>query len=227
MGTSEHAYGLVMKALYKRQASGKGSCINMAMFESTVSWLTVPITLTASFAKTISRRGNTHEFFCPVSVYQTSNGYVYLAVGNDRQWKAMVSQEIFKSLARPVYEKNAGRIGDVKNLNAAINAITKNYSSEELIELFTSITVPVSKIQTVREVIADPLVEKKLLYARDPVSGLRITLAPPPNMTPFLEDSNRRLSFPPRFGENNQEIYGRRLGYSDEKLADLNEKGII
>jgi formyl-CoA transferase len=227
MGTSEHAYGLVMKALYKRQATGEGSCINMAMFESTVSWLTVPITLTASFGKTISRRGNTHEFFCPVSVYQTSNGYVYLAVGNDRQWKAMVSQEIFKSLDSPAYEKNAGRIGDVKNLNAAINAITKNYSSEELIDLFTSITVPVSKIQTVTEVIADPLVEKKLLYAQDPVSGTRITLAPPPNMTSFLEASNRRLSFPPRFGENNQEIYGRMLGYSDEALSGLKEKGII
>ena len=227
MGTSEHAYGLVMKALYKRQATGEGSCINMAMFESTVSWLTVPITLTASFGKTISRRGNTHEFFSPVSVYQTSNGYVYLAVGNDRQWKAMVSQEIFKSLGSPAYEKNSGRIGDVKNLNAAINAITKNYSSEELIDLFTSITVPVSKIQTVAEVIADPLVEKKLLYAQDPVSGTRITLAPPPNMTSFLEASNRRLSFPPRFGENNQEIYGRMLGYSDEALSGLKEKGII
>jgi crotonobetainyl-CoA:carnitine CoA-transferase CaiB-like acyl-CoA transferase len=227
MGTSEHAYGLVMKALYKRQATGEGSCINMAMFESTVSWLTVPITLTASFGKTISRRGNTHEFFCPVSVYQTSNGYVYLAVGNDRQWKAMVSQDMFKSLNRPAYEKNAGRIGDVKNLNTAINSITKNYSSEELIDLFTSITVPVSKIQTVPEVIADPLVEKRLLTALDPVSGTQITLAPPPNMTPFLEASDRRLSFPPRFGENNQEVYGRKLGYSDEALADLKEKGII
>jgi len=227
MGTSEHAYGLVMKALFKRQSTGEGSCINMAMFESTVSWLTVPITLTASFGKTISRRGNTHEFFCPVSVFQTSNGYVYLAVGNDRQWKAMVSQEMFKSLDIPAYEKNAGRIGDVKNLNAAINAISKNYLSEELIDLFTSITVPVSKIQTVTEVIADPLVEKKLLYAQDPVSGMRITLAPPPNMTPFLETSHRRLSFPPRFGENNQEIYGRKLGYSDEALSGLKEKGII
>jgi len=227
MGTSEHAYGLVMKALYKRQATGEGSCINMAMFESTVSWLTVPITLTASFGKIISRRGNTHEFFCPVSVYQTSNGYVYLAVGNDRQWKAMVSQDMFKSLNRPAYEKNAGRIGDVKNLNTAINSITKNYSSEELIDLFTSITVPVSKIQTVPEVIADPLVEKRLLTALDPVSGTQITLAPPPNMTPFLEASDRRLSFPPRFGENNQEVYGRKLGYSDEALADLKEKGII
>jgi formyl-CoA transferase len=227
MGTSEHAYGLVMKALFKRQATGKGSRIDMAMFESTVSWLTVPITLSGSFGKSITRRGNTHEFFCPVSVYQTSNGYVYLAVGNDRQWKTMTSQDMFKSLDKPEYEKNAGRIGDVENLNAAINAITRNYTSEELIDLFTSITVPISKINTVTEVISDPLVENRLLHARDPVSGTRITLAPPPNMTPFLTGSQQQLSFPPRFGENNQQIYGEMLGYSDDELARLKEQGII
>ncbi len=227
MGTSEHAYGLLMKALYKRQLTGQGSCINLAMFESSVSWLTVPITLTASFGKTISRRGNTHEFFCPVSVYQTRNGYVYLAVGNDRQWKTMVSQEMFASLDRPEYEKNSGRIADVDNLNAAITAITRNYTSEALIELFTSITVPISKIQTVPEVIADPLVEKRLLYAQDPDSGTRITLAPPPNMTPFLEASQRQMTFPPRFGESNQAIYGQQLGYSADELAGLKENGVI
>ena len=227
MGTSEHAYGLVMKALFKRQATGEGSCINIAMFESSVSWLTVPITLTGSFGKSITRRGNTHEFFCPVSVYQTSNGYIYLAVGNDRQWQSVVSQEMFKSLDKPEYAKNAGRIADVVNLNAAITAITKNYSSEELIELFTSITVPVSKINTIADVISDPLVARRLLHAQDPASGIRITLAPPPNLTPFVEASGRQLSFPPRFGEHNGEIYGAVLGYSDDELAGLKQKGII
>jgi crotonobetainyl-CoA:carnitine CoA-transferase CaiB-like acyl-CoA transferase len=226
MGTSEHAYGLLMKALFKRRATGEGSLINMAMFESSVSWLTVPITFTASFGQTITRRGNTHEFFCPVSVYRTGNGFVYLAVGNDRQWKSMVSQEMFKSLNKPEYEKNEGRIRDVNNLNQAVNNITKNYTSEELIELFTSITIPISKIQTVKEVISDPLVDRRLLSADDPVTGIRITLAPPPNMTPYLEESGRRLSFPPRFGEHNQEIYGQ-LGYSDEGLSGLKEKGVI
>ncbi|UCD77479.1 MAG: CoA transferase [Desulfobacterales bacterium] len=227
MGTSEHAYGLVMKALFKRQANGEGSCINMAMFESSVSWLTVPITLTDSFGKSITRRGNTHEFFCPVSVYQTSNGYIYLAVGNDRQWKSMVSLEMFKSLDKAEYEKNSGRIGDVINLNAAINAITRNHTSEELIGLFTSITVPISKINTVAEVITDPLVKRRLLHAQDPVTGIRITLAPPPNMTPFMDASNRQLSFPPRFGEHNREIYGAKLNYSDDELSTLKEKGVI
>ncbi len=227
MGTSEHAYGRVMKALYKRQLTGNGSCINMAMFESSVSWLTVPITLSGSFGKSISRRGNTHEFFAPVSVYQTQNGFVYLAVGNDRQWKTMVSQEMFKSLDQPAYEKNEGRIKDVKKLNQAINAITRHHTSEDLIELFTAITVPISKIKRVDEVIKDPLVERRLLHAQDPATGTRITLAPPPNMTSFLEKSNRRLSFPPRFGEQNSEIYGKKLGYSDDDLNRLKENGVI
>jgi crotonobetainyl-CoA:carnitine CoA-transferase CaiB-like acyl-CoA transferase len=226
MGTSEHSYGLLMKALFKREATGEGSCINMSMFESSVSWLTVPITLSTLLKKKITRRGNTHEFFSPVSVYKTSNGFVYVAMGNDRQWSSLISTEMFKSLDTPEYEKNAGRIRDVDNLNRAINEITRNHTSEELIELFNSITLPISKIKTIPEVVADPLVERKLLFAEDPQTETKITLPPPPNMTPFLERMNRKLSFPPRFGEHNGEIYGQ-LGYSNEDLTGLKEKGVI
>lgn len=227
MGTSEHAYGLLMKALFKRQCSGEGSRIDLAMFESSVSWLTVPITLNASFGKEITRRGNTHEFFSPVSVYPTRNGYVYLAVGNDRQWKSVVTQEQFKSLDLLEYEKNAGRIKDVANLNKALADITQQNTSEELITLFNAITVPISKIKSVSEVIQDPLVKKKLLHAIDEKTGTRVTLAPPPNMTDFLGTTQGELTFPPRFGEHNQEIYGKRLGLSDEQLDTLKEKGVL
>jgi len=227
MGTSEHGYGLLMKALFKRAVTGEGTRIDLSMFESTVSWLTVPIALSKSFGATISRRGNTHEFFSPVSVYKTSNGFVYLAVGNDRQWKSMVSQDMFKSLAKQEYENNQGRIADVVNLNKAINAITEQHASEELIELFNSITVPISKIKNVNEVVEDPLVARRLLTCKDPKTGTKITLAPPPNMTPFLEECDRKLSFPPRFGEQNQEIYGDVLGYDEATLAGFKEKGII
>lgn len=226
MGTSEHAYGLLMKALFNRAVSGQGARIDLSMFESSVSWMTVPITMTASFGKKITRRGNTHEFFAPVSVYQTNNGFIYLAVGNDRQWKAMVSQELFKSLDKPEYEKNMGRIKDVVNLNAALNAITREHSSEQLMEFFTSITVPVSKISSVRETIADSLVQRRLLSSCDQKTKTSITLAPPPNMTAFLESSERQMTFPPRFGEHNDEYYSR-LGLSNENIANLKAEGII
>ncbi len=226
MGTSEHAYGLLMKALFNRAVSGQGARIDLSMFESSVSWLTVPITMTASFGKSITRNGNTHEFFAPVSVYQTKNGFIYLAVGNDRQWKVMVSQGPFSSLDKPEYEKNKGRIKDVANLNATLSAITREHTSETLIEFFTSITVPVSKINSISETLADPLVQRRLVSTQDPKTKTNITLAPPPNMTSFLEGSGRQMSFPPRFGEHNNEYYGR-VGLSDEDIAKLRAEGII
>lgn len=227
MGTSEHSYGLLMKALFKRAITGEGSRIDMSMFESSVSWLTVPITLTDLLKKQITRRGNTHEFFSPVSVYRTADGYVYIAVGNDRQWRSMVSHEWFQSLDRPEYQKNAGRIKDKSGLNQQINDITSRHSTQELMELFNSLTLPISKIHGVEEVLQDPLVRRRLLFSTDEISGTNLTLPPPPNMTPYLKEIGGKLSFPPRFGEHNEEIYGGILGYSGDRLRDLKSAGVI
>jgi len=139
----------------------------------------------------------------------------------------MVSLDIFKSLDREEYETNEGRIRNVKELNEQINEITINHASEELIDLFRQITVPVSKINTIPEVLEEYLVQRRLLTAEDPITGTRITLPPPPHMTPFLEENNRKLSFPPRFGEHNQEIYGKLLGYSQEDLESFKKEKII
>jgi formyl-CoA transferase len=139
----------------------------------------------------------------------------------------MVSLEMFKHLDIPEYEKNLGRRGDFVNINQSINDVTQNHTSEELIGLFNTLTLPISKIKTIPEVIEDPLVQRRLLYSKDPKTGTEITLPPPPNMTPFLEELDRMLSFPPRFGEHNHEIYGNFLGYSDKQLEELKEKGTI
>ncbi|NWF93483.1 MAG: CoA transferase [Syntrophaceae bacterium] len=227
MGASEHGYGLLMKALYKRAVTGQGSRIDLSMFESTVSWLTQAITHTVSFRKKVSRRGNTHEFFAPVSVYQTKNGYVYIAVGNDRQWETMTKISGFESLSKKEYERNAGRIADVENLNRRINEITRKFTTEELIQIFNKATIPISKVNTLEEVVEDPLVKPNLLRARDPKTGMEITIAPPPFSTHYLRSVNRMLTFPPRFGEHNEEIYSGLLRYSAAELKEFKEKNII
>lgn len=227
MGTSEHAYGLIMKALLKRAFTGEGERIDLSMFMSTVSWLTVPITLAKSFGNTISRRGNTHEFFAPVSVYETKNGYVYIAVGNDRQWSSFTQLPGFEGFAQPEYETNRGRIEDVKNLNAAINECTRRKTTEEMIDLCNSATIAISKVNTIEEVLEDPYVQINLITAKDHLSGKRIWMAPPPYDTPYINASGRELSFPPRSGEHNREIYGRLLNYSDVRIQEMKKKGVI
>jgi crotonobetainyl-CoA:carnitine CoA-transferase CaiB-like acyl-CoA transferase len=227
MGTSEHAYGLIMKALFKRAMTGEGTRIDLSMFQSTVSWMTVPITQTKSFSKTITRRGNTHEFFAPVSVYRTKDSYAYIAVGNDIQWEKMLQIEGFAALAKPEYGRNEGRIKDVDNLNKAIEEATQRYTTDELIALFTRATIPISKVNAIGDVLEDPFVKDEILTSTDPKTGTTIYLAPPPFTNNHIKSMGRKLPFPPRFGEQNEEIYGKKLGYSKEKLEELKTKGII
>lgn len=227
MGASEHAFGELMKALYKRALTGDGSRIDVAMFQSTVSWSTVPITLTRSFGRKISRRGNTHEFFAPVSVYGTKDGYVYLAIGNDKQWNTLTSMPQFKHLAKGEYQRNAGRIGDVERLNREINQVIKTKTTAEWIDIFVKATIPIAKVNTIEEVTQDPFVRDILIRSKDPVTGTSLTLSPPPMTTEYLESVNFSLSFPPRFGSENEKIYGEILGYSPEQMKDFRERQII
>ncbi len=227
MGTSEHCYGLLMKALYVKASTGQGSRIDMSMLESTTSWLTVPVTMTKTFGKNITRRGNTHEFFAPVSVYPTSDGFVYIAVGNDKQFKALASLPEFSALDKEEYAKNAGRIADVKNLNETISAATAQMTTDALLSKMSSIGVAASKINSIDEVADDPIVSTKLLKSKDPKTGFELTLAPPPNVTQFLRDKGMELSFPPRFGEHNESILSGELGMSKDDLAGLKNDGIL
>ncbi|HMK77346.1 MAG TPA: CoA transferase [Thermodesulfobacteriota bacterium] len=227
MGASEHGYGLLMKALYKRAVTGQGSRIDLSMFESTVSWLTQAITHTVTFKKKVTRRGNTHEFFAPVSVYETKDGYAYIAVGNDKQWETMTKIPGFESLYKKEYERNAGRIADVDNLNNGINAVTKKFTTKQLIDIFNKATIAISKVNAIEEVIEDPLVKPNLIWSKDPKTGMEIAIAPPPVSNPYLKSINRMMSFPPRFGEHNEEIYVGLLGYNTGQLKEFKEKNII
>ena len=227
MGASEHAYGQIYKALFRRAAAGLGRRIDLSMLDSTTSWLTVPITLSATFGRKITRRGNTHQFFAPVSVYPTADGNIYLSLGNDKQWANLVKIPGFESLDRPEYKKNAGRIADAADLNELIATLTQNQPTAEILDSFVVAGLAVAKISTIDEVIADAYIAPNLLRAKDPKSGLALTLAPPPLMTEFLAANNQTLNFPPRFGQHNEAVYGQTLGLSQERLADYKERGII
>jgi len=227
LGASEHGYGQIMKALYRREATGEGSRVDISMFQSTISWQVNPVMLTKSFGAEVTRRGNTHEFFAPVSVYETKDGYVYVAVGNDRQWQVITELPGFESLARDERKTNAGRIADVKRLNEEITEITQGRTTGELVETFNSVGIPISTVNTVREMVDDPLVRDRLVRSKDPRTGTEVFLPPTPVITSHLETVGMELPFPPRLGEHNEEIYGDILGYDEKRIRELKETGVI
>lgn len=227
LGAAEHAYGQVMKALYRRAVTGKGSRVDIAMFRSAVSWMVIPVMMARSFGHVMRRRGNTHPFFAPVSVYPTADGYVYIAVGSDRQWERVTQLPGFEKLARDEYRHNTGRIAAKEQLNREIAEITRTHTTDELLALFGDIGVPISRVATLAEVVEDPLVVPDMVYARDPRTGVEITMPPPPVISPYLRERGMRLSFPPRLGEHNQRVYGEVLGYSPEEVTALRERGVV
>jgi crotonobetainyl-CoA:carnitine CoA-transferase CaiB-like acyl-CoA transferase len=223
LGAGEHAYGQVMRALYLRERTGAGSRVDISMFQSAVSWMVSPVMLTQSFGQTVERRGNTHQFFAPVSVYPTRDGFVYVAVGNDKQWDALVATREFASLAREEYRRNAGRIAAVKVLNDAISEIISSKTTQEWIEFFSALGVPASRVNSIRDVIQDDLVRGKMITAHDSHTGTTVHLPAPVVETKFLREQNRTMKFPPRLGEDNERILGA-LGFD---VAGLKERGVI
>jgi crotonobetainyl-CoA:carnitine CoA-transferase CaiB-like acyl-CoA transferase len=221
LGAAEHAYGQVMKALYHRAVTGQGSRLDISMFRSAVSWMVSPLMLAGSFGDTPRRSGTRHPHFAPVSVYRTADGYLYVAVGSDRQWSALVALAPFAALAHAAYERNAGRIAAVAALNRELGACLERLATGEALALLRGAGIPVSPVQTIAQVLADPLVAPGLARISDPRSGLTLTLPAPP------VDAAAPLSFPPRLGEHNTTVYGTALGLGADQLADLASRGII
>jgi formyl-CoA transferase len=221
LGAAEHGYSEVVKALYRRATTGEGARIDVSMLRSAVSWMVAPIALSSSLGERVARKGNRHQFFAPVAVHRTRDGHVYLAVGNDQQWAALTALPRFAGLGRPEYAANAGRIADVDGLDRALADCFADLGTGEALESLRRAGVPVSRVSTLADVVADPLVAERLMQVTDPRSGLRIALPAPPVGEPPA------LSFPPRLGEHNEKIYGETLGLAPERLAELRRRQIV
>jgi formyl-CoA transferase len=227
LGASEHAFGQIMKALWKKDRTGRGSRIDISMFDSTTSWVSGSVMFALSFGEYHTRRGNTHEFFAPVSVFRTGDGHIYIAVGNDQQWGRLISLPAFAHLDRKEYRRNAGRIADVGKLEAELAKVLETRPSAHWMAAFGDIGLPVSRVNTMRDLAEEPLLRAQTIRATDPRSGRKVELPAAPVKTAYLESRDFELEFPPRLGEHNGEVYGGVLGLSGEEMASLRERGVI
>jgi crotonobetainyl-CoA:carnitine CoA-transferase CaiB-like acyl-CoA transferase len=219
LGAAEHGYGEVMKALYRRARTGEGARIDVSMFRSAVSWMVAPVLLETAGERVI-RRGSAHQFFAPVGVHATRDGHVYIAVGNDRQWKALAALPGFAAVDRPEYGANAGRIADLPRLHAALGERFAALTTAEALAALRSAGVPIAAVAGLADVMRDPLVAGGLMRVHDPRSGLSLGLPPPPT------GEAPTLRFPPRLGEHNDTVYGV-LGHSPADVAELRRRGVV
>jgi crotonobetainyl-CoA:carnitine CoA-transferase CaiB-like acyl-CoA transferase len=214
------AYTAIVEALYVREKFGKGTRIDVSMLQATLSLLATKIPL-KSLGQDVSRFGNSHRFFAPVNTFPAKDGYVMIAVGNDRQWEEMTKFPGFGELACPEYETNAGRIKDVENLNRKIRGVMAAKTTREIIALFKKANIPASKVNDIEDALKDEFIRPMMMRTEDPKTGTEVVLAPNAVALEGLEPDQK---YPPRLGEHNEEIYGERLKL---EVEGLKSEGVI
>jgi itaconate CoA-transferase len=223
----DEVFANVCLALAEKAHTGKGRRIDVSMAQAAASWLvtTIPLLDLGYEPHEVRRSGNEHREFVPVNVYPTADGYIYIAIGNDVQWKRLTSVEAFASAASTGRQTNDGRRRERESIHKDIGAITRKFKTGELVDLLTAKGLVAAPIHTVPQVIGYPPIRDRLLETRAP-SGKRVRLPPPSVERDYLEQVDRRLSYAPAYGQDTEKVL-RETGFSAVEVAELMEAGTI
>ncbi|MDE0878788.1 MAG: CaiB/BaiF CoA-transferase family protein [Sphingomonas bacterium] len=162
----------IQAALHQRSATGRGQHIDMALLDSMVGVLANQAANYFASGVTPPRVGNAHMNVSPYAVFETSDGWFILAVGNDAQFRRFCTVAGIDPL--PEWATNAGRLEHKPALFARITQATKRFTRDELLDKLEAVGVPAGPINTVEQALTDPQVAARGMVTRGArIDGLR------------------------------------------------------
>ncbi|UWQ20526.1 CaiB/BaiF CoA-transferase family protein [Jannaschia sp. W003] len=189
----------ILAALRHAEATGEGQQIDLALVDAQVAWTINEGVNTRLSGEAPLRRGNDHPNIVPYGVYETADGHVIVAVGNDGQFRrfaAAVGQGALPGDERfatnPARIRNRGALADV--LEPALRAMTTAAVTEAL----EAGGVPVGPVLTLPEVFETEQVRARDMAVDMESDGLRLPLLG--NPLRFSATPVRYRLPPPRFG---------------------------
>lgn len=224
--TGMYATVAILAALRHRDATGEGQVIDMALLDTQVAMLA---NLGANYLTTgvaPGRIGNAHQNIVPYQVFETADGHLILAVGNDSQFAKFCDVAGRPDLAQdPRFIKNADRVRHRATLVPLLTDILKTRKKYDWLPALEAAKVPCGAINSLAEVFADPHVQAR---------GMTIGMAHPLTDTLQLVASPMKLSAtpvqyrhpPPLLGEHTDEVL-HELGWSTAEVASLRAAGVI
>jgi crotonobetainyl-CoA:carnitine CoA-transferase CaiB-like acyl-CoA transferase len=225
--TGLHAAIAILAALTERQATGKGQVIDLALFDVCAASLANQALNCLVSGRAPQRMGNQHPSIAPYQAYEASDGYMILAVGNDRQFQAFCAATGLADMPRdPRFATNSARVENREALNAVLEPALRSRSRADYIALLTPAGVPCGPINDIEEVFADPQAEARGLSTTLPhdALGSAPTVANPIRLdgTPVLADTA-----PPTLGAHTADVLSKVLGLSTEDVDRLTDARII
>jgi len=220
----DEVYANVILALAERAETGRGREIHVSMLQAAASWLitTLPLLDFDCEPWEVTRAGNEHRKFVPTNVYPAKDGYFYMAIGSDVQWRRLTAMPRFASLASEERLTNEGRIRDRVNLRNDIGAITAAATLEDIIVDLRGATIPHARINNVPVVRELEGLRGRLTTTRMP-DGKLVRMQP---MAVEFPGAVHEFAFPPKYGEQTGPLL-REAGFSDAECRGLAEAGVI
>ena len=192
-----YAFGAIGTALHQRHVTGQGQFVDVSMLESMLS-LTLTELQAAQFPVTLPRR----PLFGPV---ETADGYVMVAVANERTFGSLVKAAGRPDLATdPRFQKYSDRRANWGELMEIVEAWSRGLTREECLAQLERHGVPSSPYRTVEQALADPqIAHREALVEVSDAGGTFKALNPPFRMSAADTSAGRQA---PRLGEHTREV---------------------
>jgi crotonobetainyl-CoA:carnitine CoA-transferase CaiB-like acyl-CoA transferase len=222
-----YAASAVLAALVAREQSGRGQHIDVPLFDSQVAWLANQNMNYLLTGTPPDRHGTAHPNIVPYQAFQTADGYLMLAVGNDSQFANCCASLGCPEVAEdPRYSTNSARI---ENRDALVQIIAERLTGETTaywLGQFASLHIPAGPINNLAQVFSDPVVaERRIVRSLDhALAGEVPTVA---NPVRFSDTPVEYKLAPPVLGQHTAEVLKDDLGYSDKEIARLYDSGAI
>jgi len=212
----------ILAALFAREKTGQGQFLDMALFDSQLTWLVNAGSSFLNAGVSPQRWGNAHPNIVPYEMFSGSDGvYFVIGVGTELLWQKFTAiiDTATDLQSDPRFRTNAERIKHRSELIPVLQKAFGKKSAFEWLERFASADIPAAKVNGVSEALNDIQAKVRGLIVQldHPILGIVKSIANPMRLsdTPVTY----RLA-PPFLGEHTNQLL-QDLGYTTEETAAL------
>jgi crotonobetainyl-CoA:carnitine CoA-transferase CaiB-like acyl-CoA transferase len=220
-GTGMWAAIAILAALAERGSTGKGTTIDLSLYETALSLMGYHVTAHLATGGIAGRHGTAFPLIAPYQAFRAADGDLMVAAGNDRVFASLCAVVELPDLpGDPRFGTNALRVENRPALTALIAERIATEPRDHWIERFAAANVPAAPINDVREVAEHP--QTAALGIMQPLGGLPIA------GLPFSVGGERasHRSAPPALGRDTAAVL-RETGYTDETIRDWAGSGVV
>src|SRR4030042_1942506 len=172
------------------------------------------------------RMGSAHKAWAPYQAFETSDGWVLIAVATDEMWKSLGKVLKLEDLDNDSrYATLESRRKHRKELAESLTKVTLQYKGRELESMLSEAGVPCGQLRNISEVVDDPHVKARHLIDNIEYPGLgKIKIVKTPIFVSGRAPTSRLQA--PQFGEHTTEVLTE-LGYSEADIQRLEDSGIV